>query len=149
MTPSSTASNFPSRTSCFSSVPSQWTSFSASKKYFRQTIPRKAPPKAPRATWALVRMRAYSLGSNAARRSASIGPMPATTVTTTSGNTNRIPNTATAMPQVRKRWRQIAVMGSMTEAFTTALSNESETSSTASIAAMNTVVAIPAVVCSR
>ena len=107
-------------------------------------MPRNAPPKAPRATWALVSTRAYSSGRSAASRSASRGPTRATALTTTSGKTKRIPNTATAMPQVRKRPRQIGVMSFITEAFTTALSKESETSRTASIPATKTVPAAPA-----
>ena len=147
MTPSAPASNFPRRDSWRSSGTIQWTSFSASKKYLRQTMPRKAPPKAPSGTWALVRMRAYSAGSSAASRRASQGFTQATTLTTTSGNTSRIPKTAMAMPQVRKRWRQSGVMSRSTEALTTALSKESETSRTDRTATMKTVLRMPSPVC--
>ena len=110
-------------------------------------MPRNAPPKAPSGTWALVRMRAYSAGSSAARRRASQGFTQATTLTTTSGKTMRIPKTAMAMPQVRKRWRQRGVMSRRTEAFTTALSKESETSSTERTATMKIVERTPGPVC--
>ena len=75
-------------------------------------------------------MRAYSAGSARRQPQRLPGADLATALTTTSGKTSRIPKTAMAMPQVRKRWRQTGVMSCSTEALTTALSKESETSST-------------------
>ncbi len=107
-------------------------------------MPRKAPPNACRGTWASVRTRAYSPGCSVARRTACHGPICATTLTTTSGKTNRIPKTAIAMPQVRKRLRHSGVVCLRTVALTTALSNDSDISSTLSTATRKTVRPAPA-----
>ena len=54
-----------------------------------------------------------------------------------------MPNTAMAMPHVMKRRRQTGVISFSTVAFTTALSNDSETSRIASTATMNIVERAP------
>src|SRR5680860_1757505 len=58
----------------------------------------------------------------------SIGPSDAVTPTRTSGKTRRIPNTAIAMPMVRKIVCQKWLIRTRILALTTALSNDSETS---------------------
>ena len=88
-------------------------------------------------------MREYSSGSVAARTTAAIGPILAMTATITSGKTIRMPKTAIAMPQVMKRRRQTGSICASTVALTTALSNDSDTSSTPSTATMKTVVSVP------
>ena len=77
---------------------------------------------------------------------ASIGPMPAAIATIASGNTMRIPNTAKAMPQSRKRFCQTSSISLSTEALTTALSKLSETSSTDSTTTIHSICAVPATV---
>ena len=69
--------------------------------------------------------------------------MWAVTATISNGKTMRIPNTAMGMPQVMNRCRQTASMCCRTAAFTTALSNDNDTSSTASTATMNVTVIVP------
>ncbi len=118
------------RASCFSTSAIQCTSFSASKKNFRPTIARKAPPKPAMPTWAPDTIRSYCAGCSSERRIVSIGPSPAAIATMASGKTIRIPNTAMTMPQVRNRFCQIGSMSLSTAALTTALSNDSEISST-------------------
>jgi len=107
-------------------------------KNLRNTIIRKAPPKAAISWCAEVRMRAYSSGLNSARSTTATGPRLATTPTMASGNTMRMPNTAIRMPHSRKRWRHFSSMWRSTVALTTALSKDSEVSSTASTATMKT-----------
>ncbi len=107
-------------------------------------MPRNAPPNACSGTCASVRTRAYSSGWKVARRTACRGPIWAMTLTTTSGKTNRIPKTAMAMPQVRKRFRHSGVVCLRTVALTTALSNDSEISRTLSTATRKTVRPAPA-----
>ncbi|OGS57942.1 MAG: hypothetical protein A3J40_02020 [Erythrobacter sp. RIFCSPHIGHO2_12_FULL_63_10] len=62
--------------------------------------------------------------------------------TMASGNTIRMPNTAKAMPQVRKRRCQISSISLSTEALTTALSKLSETSSTERISTIHSISAV-------
>jgi hypothetical protein len=60
----------------------------------------------------------------AAMTSASIGPIHAINATIRTGKTIRMPNTAIAMPQVRKRRCHTGSISLSTVALTTALSNE-------------------------
>ena len=64
--------------------------------------------------------------------------------TMASGNTTRIPNTAKAMPQVRKRPCQTLSISLSTEALTTALSKLSEISSTDSTRMIHSSPAVSA-----
>src|SRR4029453_8704667 len=66
--------------------------------------------------------------------SAEMGSIRAMIATITSGKTIRMPKTAMAIPPVMKRRRQTGVICFSTVAFTTALSNDSETSRIASTA---------------
>ena len=59
-------------------------------------------------------------------------PRPVMTATMTIGNTRRMPNTAIRMPTVRNIFCQNGSMVLSTEALMTALSNDSEISSTPS-----------------
>ena len=108
----------------------QWTSLSRSKKNLSPTIARKAPPKPAMPTWAEDTIRSYSRGSLSERLTVSTGPSPAAMATIASGKTMRMPNTAKAMPQVRKRRCQTSSISLRTEALTTALSKLSDISST-------------------
>ncbi len=91
-------------------------------------------------------IREYSLGCVAESTKAAHGLRPAMIATIRTGNTIRIPKTAMAMPQVMKRRRHTGSISRSTVALTTALSNESETSSTASTATMKVVCRTPATV---
>src|SRR6478609_7426880 len=73
----------------------------------------------------------------------STGPSPAAIATTASGNTIRMPKTAMTMPQVRKRRCQTSSMSLSTVALTTALSNDSEISSTDSTITIHTSDRVP------
>jgi hypothetical protein len=75
--------------------------------------------------------------------SAEKGSIRAMIATMTSGKRIRMPKTAMAMPHVMKRRRQTGVISFSTVAFTTALSNDSETSRIASTATMNIVDRAP------
>ena len=122
----------------FSSIqPSQCSSFSSSNRKLRNTSSRKAPPKAATSAWWAVRLRAYSSGVLMAMCQTSTRPRPVATDTISSGNSRRMPNTATRMPTVRNSLRQNAFQLRSTEALTTALSKDSDTSSTPSTAAIH------------
>ncbi len=108
---------------------------------------RNAPPKAETETCALVRTREYWSGSLAAMISAESGSMRTMTATISRGNAIRIPNTATAIPQVMKRRRHTGAIFFNTTAFTTALSNDRDISRIASTATMNVVVKTPVQLC--
>ncbi len=71
-----------------------------------------------------------------ARLTASAGDSPAVALTSSTGKTSRMPKTAMRMPMVRKIFFQNSLIRFSTLAFTTALSKESETSSTISTATM-------------
>ena len=75
--------------------------------------------------------------------SAEKGSIRAMIATITSGKTIRMPKTAMAIPHVMKRRRQTGVICFSTVAFTTALSNDSETSRIASTATINIVERAP------
>ncbi len=72
---------------------------------------------------------------------ASTGERSAVTKTMTSGNSSRMPKTAMRMPTVRKILTQNSDIRFRTLALTTALSKESDTSSTIRIAVTATPVA--------
>ena len=80
---------------------------------------------------------------SSASRTASIGPSEAVTPTISSGNTSRMPKTATATPTVRKIRCQNLLIRTRIVAFTTALSNEIDTSSTMSTAVSSNAVGPP------
>ena len=109
---------------------------------------RNAPPKAATETCALVNTREYSSASVAAMTSADQGSMRAMIATITSGKTIRMPKTAMAIPQVRKRRRHSGLISLSTVALTTALSKDSEISKIASTLTMNNVDKAPTMVCS-
>ena len=71
-------------------------------------------------------------------RTASHGVTRAAIATMRSGKTMRIPNTAMAMPQVRKRLTHFSSMSRKTVALTTALSRLSDVSMTPKTAAIKT-----------
>jgi len=73
----------------------------------------------------------------------STSPRPVATETITSGNSRRMPNTATRMPTVRNSLRQNSFQCRSTEAFTTALSKDSDTSSTPSTAVIHSADNMP------
>ena len=104
---------------------------------------RKAPPNPAMPTWAELTMRSYSSGLLSERSIVSTGPSPAAIATMASGKTTRMPKTAKAMPQVRKRRCQILSISFSTEAFTTALSKLSEISSTDNTAMIHSMEAVP------
>ena len=97
-----------------------------------------------RPTWAELTSRSYSAGSFSDRLSACSGPIPAAIATMASGNTIRIPNTAKAIPQVRKRFCHTSSICVRTDALTTALSKLSETSSTDRITTIHSNCSVPA-----
>ena len=97
----------------------------------RKIIHRKMPPKAAIDGWAAVSFSAYSLGWCSASWNTSHGLMCAVTATMTIGNRNRIPKTAMTMPTVRNIFCQNGFIRRRIVALTTALSNDSEISSTA------------------
>ncbi len=71
------------------------------------------------------------------------GDMNAVALTMRTGSTSRVPKTATAMPQVRKRFRQIGGTSRSTFALTTALSKESVTSRTIRMATVKSAANPP------
>ena len=80
---------------------------------------------------------------SSASRTASTGFSLAVMPTISSGNSNRMPNTAIATPTVRKIFCQNGFSFTSTVAFTTALSKDSDTSSTARIAVKASPVVPP------
>ena len=63
--------------------------------------------------------------------------------TMASGNTTRMPNTAKAIPQVRKRFCQTSSISLRTDALTTALSKLSEISSTDRTTMIHSIDSVP------
>src|SRR3989344_2724998 len=102
------------------------------KKYLSATMNRNAAPNAAIATCAFSMYSPYCEGSKSASFATTSGESPAAAATMNIGRTKRVPNTATGMPHMRKRRCQRASIRPSTFAFTTALSNESVVSRTAS-----------------
>ena len=116
----------------FSSIqPSQWCSFSSSKRKFKNTNNKNAPPNAATCAWCANKWREYSCGCCSAIIMTLHQSNPVATATINMGNIRRIPNTATIIPTVKNNFCQNASHVRKMEAFTTALSNDSETSITA------------------
>ena len=124
-------SSLPIRASGRSSQDSQWISRSGSSMKSRKIIHRKIPPKAAIDGWAAVSLSAYSLGWCSASSNTCHGLMCAVTATMMIGKRKRIPKTAMMMPIVRNIFCQNRLIRRRIVALTTALSNDSEISSTA------------------
>jgi hypothetical protein len=82
---------------------SQWVFFCTSKKYFKETIKRKAPPNAQMSGVASAKIFPYASGFSNASTAAAIGDIIAAIPTMMAGSTRRVPKTARSIPHVRKR----------------------------------------------
>ena len=111
-----------------------------------------APDPVPLGEWSHVAVtqtvgtaRLYVNGVVVAMVQTSIRPRPVATETITSGNSRRMPNTATRMPTVRNSFCQNSFQWRSTEALTTALSNDSDTSITPSTPVIHSACSMPLV----
>ena len=120
----------PHLTKCRSTLWIQWTDFALSKKYLSETISKNIPPNAVIVPCTESRSLLYSSGSCKAMVMISKGETQTAALTINIGSTKRVPNTASRIPHVRKRFCHTGVIFLRTRAFTTALSKESVTSRT-------------------
>lgn len=124
---------------------SRCVSFSASRKKFKATNKRNVHQNPAMTIFDVSRMLAYLSGSNIARLNADNGLMPAMIATMSNGKSILIPNTAIAIHRVRNLFCRFGLIFLSTVAFTTALSNDSDTSSTARMSTMKMVCNHPAI----
>jgi len=120
-------------------------SFSASRKKFNATNNRNVPPNHAMVICEEARMFAYVFGLNSARLNAARGLIPPTIATMIRGKIILMPKTAIAIPRVKNLSCRFGVIFFSTVAFTTALSNDKETSNIHKIMTMKIVCNPPGI----